>query len=129
VGDPDQLPAVGRGGMFSYWCERLPSHRLEVVRRFKAPWEAHASLGLRAGDPRALEIYATHHRLRATHPALIAEQVARYHARVASSGDTVAITTATTSVAREINRSIQHREGNWRHGPSVRLHDGTRVGR
>jgi conjugative relaxase-like TrwC/TraI family protein len=127
VGDPDQLPAVGRGGMFSYWCERLPSHRLDVVRRFKAPWEAHASLGLRAGDPRALEIYATHRRLHATHPVVIAEHVARYHARVASSGETVAITTATTSVAREINRAIQHREGNWRHGPSVRLHDGTRV--
>jgi conjugative relaxase-like TrwC/TraI family protein len=127
VGDPDQLPAVGRGGMFAYWCDTLPGHRLQVVRRFKAPWEAQASLGLRAGDPRALEIYAAHRRLHTTHPALVAEQVARYHTRLASSGDAVAITTATTSVAREINRAIQHREDNWRHGPSVRLHDGTRL--
>ena len=127
VGDPDQLPAVGRGGMFAYWCDTLPSHRLEAVRRFKAPWEAQASLGLRTGDPRALEVYAAHRRLHATHPALVAEQVARYHARLASTGDAVAITTATTSVAREINRAIQHREGNWRQGPSVPLRDGTRV--
>jgi conjugative relaxase-like TrwC/TraI family protein len=126
VGDPDQLPAVGRGGMFAYWCDTLPSHRLEVVRRFKAPWEAQASLGLRLGDPRALVTYAAHRRLQTTHPALVAERVARYHARLAPSGD-AAITTATTSVARGINRAIQHREGNWRRGPSVQLHDGTRV--
>ena len=39
----------------------------------------------------------------------------------------MAITTASTSVAREINRAIQHREGNWLYGPSVRLRDGTHV--
>lgn len=26
VGDPAQLPAVGRGGMFALWCERLAAH-------------------------------------------------------------------------------------------------------
>ena len=52
VGDPDQLPAVGRGGMFAHWCDTLPAHRLEEVRRFAEPWQAEASLALRAGDPR-----------------------------------------------------------------------------
>src|SRR5439155_706161 len=28
VGDPHQLPAVGRGGMFAHWCEVLPAVRL-----------------------------------------------------------------------------------------------------
>jgi hypothetical protein len=45
VGDPDQLPAVGRGGMFAAWCDTLPVHRLEQVRRFTEPWQADASRG------------------------------------------------------------------------------------
>src|SRR5207249_4823574 len=28
VGDPEQLPAVGRGGMFSFWCDSLPAYHL-----------------------------------------------------------------------------------------------------
>jgi conjugative relaxase-like TrwC/TraI family protein len=35
VGDPYQLPAVGRGGMFAHWCDTLPALRLEEVRRFE----------------------------------------------------------------------------------------------
>jgi ATP-dependent exoDNAse (exonuclease V) alpha subunit len=40
VGDPDQLPAVGRGGMFAQWCDTLPTHRLDHVHRFAEPWQA-----------------------------------------------------------------------------------------
>jgi hypothetical protein len=35
VGDPHQLPAVERGGMFAHWCERLPAARLADVHRFR----------------------------------------------------------------------------------------------
>ncbi|MCZ7535711.1 MAG: relaxase domain-containing protein [Acidimicrobiia bacterium] len=47
VGDPYQLPAVGRGGVFAHWCDTLSHHALEEPRRFGQPWEAAASLALR----------------------------------------------------------------------------------
>ena len=40
VGDPAQLPAVGRGGVFAHWCDTLPHHELTDPRRFTEPWEA-----------------------------------------------------------------------------------------
>jgi len=127
VGDPFQLPAVGRGGMFAYWCENLPAIHLEEVHRFTEPWEAEASLRLRAGDSTVAEVYAAHDRLKATHPALLAERVARRHQVLSAAGETVAITTASAATAREINQAIQHHQGHWRAGSGVRLHDGTKV--
>ena len=70
VGDPAQLPAVGRGGVFAHWCDTLPHHQLVTPRRFDQPWEAAASIALRAGDPRAVDAYAEHGRLFTAHPAL-----------------------------------------------------------
>jgi ATP-dependent exoDNAse (exonuclease V) alpha subunit len=127
VGDPYQLPAVGRGGLFAHWCDTLPAVRLEEVRRFAEAWEPQASLLLRAGDPRAVEAYAARRRLKATHPALVAERVAREHKKLVTKGVTVAITTSSAARAREINEAIQHQRGNWRRGHSVQLRDGTRL--
>ncbi len=94
VGDPAQLAAVGRGGMFAHWCEALPAHHLEEVRRFTHAWEADASLALRAGEPQVATSYAEAGRLRTVHPATLADQVARQHDRLTDRGRTVAITTA-----------------------------------
>ncbi len=71
VGDPAQLPAVGRGGLFALWTERLGTHQLDEVRRFADDWQAEASLALRRGDPEAVTAYAAHHRLATVHPALV----------------------------------------------------------
>lgn len=125
VGDPAQLPAVGRGGMFAHWCEVLPVHHLEEVRRFTHRWEAEASLALRAGDPQAADAYAQAGRLRAAHPAVLADQIARQHQRLVERGRTVAITTASASTARAINIEIQYRHNPTRTGRSVTLADGT----
>jgi conjugative relaxase-like TrwC/TraI family protein len=125
VGDPAQLPAVGRGGMFAHWCEALPVHHLEEVRRFTHVWEADASLALRAGDPQAATTYAEAGRLRTVHPATLADQVARQHDRLTARGQTVAITTASAGTARAINVEIQHRRNPTRSGPNVALADGT----
>ena len=125
VGDPAQLPAVGRGGMFAHWCEMLPVHHLEEVRRFTHAWEAEASLTLRGGDPRAATVYAEAGRLRAVHPATLADQVARQHDRLTARGRTVAITTASAGAARAINVEIQNRRKPARSGPNVALVDGT----
>ena len=125
VGDPAQLPAVGRAGMFAQWCDTLPAVHLDAVHRFTQPWEAQASLQIRQGNRDAVAAYDNHHRLRATHPALLAGNVADQHARLQARGKTVAITTATQSTARTINLEIQRRRRRTgRHAP---LADDTRV--
>jgi ATP-dependent exoDNAse (exonuclease V) alpha subunit len=123
IGDPQQLPAVGRGGVFAHWCETLPHHALEEPRRFTQPWEATASLALRAGQPDAVEAYGERGRLSTAHPLLATAHVAREHQRHADAGRSVAITTTSAETARAINTEIQHRRA--RAGWSVALHDGT----
>jgi conjugative relaxase-like TrwC/TraI family protein len=127
VGDPDQLPAVGRGGMFGHWCDALPAYHLDEVRRFSQPWEADASLALRHGDPRAVSAYHDHGRLRANHPALVPRQVAHYYEKVTDDGETIAITTASTATARAINQEIQWQRTPQRRGRSAKLADDTRA--
>ncbi len=130
IGDPAQLPAVGRGGVFAHWCETVPSHQLATPRRFDKTWEAKASLALRAGDPAAAETYGDKGRLHGVHPALVARQIAEVHQRHADRGRTVAITTNTTETAQAINREIQYRLDPAQKRPGVTLADGTtaRVG-
>lgn len=125
VGDPAQLPAVGRGGVFAHLFDTLPHHHLETPRRFREPWEAAASLALRAGDPEAAEIYDRHGRLSTAHPALVPDRVAALHRRHADAGQTLAITTNTAETARRINRAIQASRRPT--GPAVPLADGTHV--
>ncbi|HPG13501.1 MAG TPA: MobF family relaxase [Microthrixaceae bacterium] len=124
VGDPEQLPSVARGGVFAHWCNTVAHHTLDTPRRFSEPWEATASLGLRAGHPAAVQLYTDHRRLHTAHPALVAGQVARAHQHHTASGRSVAITTNTAETATAINQEIQHltrRTGS----PGVMLHDGT----
>ncbi|HUR22277.1 MAG TPA: AAA family ATPase [Acidimicrobiales bacterium] len=127
VGDPAQLPAVGRGGMFELWCERVGALRLDAVRRFEEGWQAKASLALRRGERSAAAAYAAHGRLDTVHPALLAERVARIHQAQAAKDKTVAITTPSAGTAREINVAIQRRRNPRRDGVSVALADGTAV--
>ena len=123
VGDPEQRPSVARGGVFAHWCNTLPHHTLDEPRRFTHPWEAAASLGLRAGDPDAVDAYVAHHRVTTSHPALAATQVARAHERHVAAGRSVAITTTTSDTARAINVEIQRNRRP--HDAGVALRDGT----
>jgi hypothetical protein len=125
VGDPAQLPAVGRGGTFAHWCATIPHIELETPRRFRDPWEAEASLLLRSGHPTAAQRYAEHGRLGTIHPAVLPLDVARTHKRFTSTGRSVSITTNTTSTARSINQAIQYQRRVER---PVRLADATTVG-
>ena len=125
MGDPAQLPAVGRGGMFELWCERVGAHTLEAVRRFDEAWQAEASLALRRGERSAAAAYAAHGRLDAVHPALLAERVARVHQLRTQAGRSLAITTASAGMARDINVAFQRRHNPGRAGPSVALADGS----
>jgi conjugative relaxase-like TrwC/TraI family protein len=109
VGDPRQLSAVGRGGMFDELCATGRVVELQRVHRFADPWEASASLGLRRGDPRALDSYEGHGRIvagpLAEHIATIADRWLDEH----DNGKTLAITTTTNTHVDQINNAIQSR--------------------
>jgi conjugative relaxase-like TrwC/TraI family protein len=124
VGDPEQLPAVGRGGVFAHWCDTIGHHTLDTPRRFIEEWEAAASLALRSGHPDAAAAYSQHRRLHASHPATVAGQVAQAHRHHTGAGRTVAITTTNAETAREINREIQWHTHRRLRGGAL-LYDGT----
>jgi hypothetical protein len=63
VGDPQQLGAVGPGGIFRTLVDDHGGNELETVRRFSRAWEAAASLGLRARDASILPVYLRHGRI------------------------------------------------------------------
>jgi ATP-dependent exoDNAse (exonuclease V) alpha subunit len=127
VGDPDQLSAVGRGGMFALWCDSLPAHHLDEVRRFADDWQALASLELRHGAPAAAQAYAAHQRLETVHPVLLPARVARLHDAVDRRGESLAITCTTSATARAINIEIQRHRHPHRPKQAVELLDGTRA--
>jgi hypothetical protein len=65
VGDPEQLPAVGRGGVFADLVAENPEAAvvLERLWRFRDQEEARVARALWEGDPEALSWYAEHDRL------------------------------------------------------------------
>jgi conjugative relaxase-like TrwC/TraI family protein len=63
VGDPEQLGAVGPGGLFRTLVGDYGAAELETVRRFHNPWEAAASLRLRQRDVSVLDLYAEYGRI------------------------------------------------------------------
>ena len=65
TGDQQQLQSVQAGGMLGQLVQDSGAFELAEVRRFDAGWEREASLGLRHGDPSAVQAYADHGRLRA----------------------------------------------------------------
>ena len=80
VGDPRQLQAVGRGGLFAELCSSGRSHELVRIHRFSQQWEAYASLQLRSGRSEALDRYQEHGRIR---PGTVEEHLAAHRRRLA----------------------------------------------
>lgn len=107
VGDPRQLHAVGRGGMFDELCATGLTIELDQLHRFTHDWEAAATLRLRRGDASVLNTYADH-------KAIIAGTFDNHLAGVVSEwrwhqtmGTTLAITTTRNDDVRTINDAIQ----------------------
>ena len=107
VGDPYQLQAVGRGGMFKELCDTGRTVELEHLHRFTNSWEAHASLQLREANPTVLYTYEAHDRVK---PGTLGEHldtitdawtVSRNH------GETISITTTCNEDVDTINEHIQ----------------------
>ncbi|MEN3300401.1 MobF family relaxase, partial [Pseudonocardia sp.] len=63
TGDPEQLVAVGAGGMLDLLVRDNGAYELTEIRRFAEPWERAASLRLRSRDASVLGLYEDSGRL------------------------------------------------------------------
>jgi ATP-dependent exoDNAse (exonuclease V) alpha subunit len=107
VGDPRQLQAVGRGGMFDELCRVGRPHELATIHRFRHPWEQAASLQLRSGNPEALDAYIDRGRVSQGTFADLAAAAARQWIEHAAAGRTVAVVAETNEHVDALNRAIQ----------------------
>ena len=79
TGDPEQLVAVGAGGMLDLLVRDNGAYELSEIRRFHEPWERAASLQLRARDASVLRLYEDSGRLHGgTREEMIDEAVRGY---------------------------------------------------
>jgi AAA domain len=107
VGDPRQLQAVGRGGMFDELCRTGRAHELATIHRFRHRWEQRASLLLRAGNAEALDAYFAHGRVAAgTFDDLVAD-AARQWIDHTDAGRTVALIAETNEHVDALNLAVQ----------------------
>jgi len=109
VGDPHQLQAVGRGGMFQELCDTGRTNELEHLHRFAHEWEATNSLRLRAGDPEALHFYNTFGRIRAGPFDDHLDTITAAWTRCRDDGETISITATRNEHVDVINHHIQQR--------------------
>lgn len=107
VGDPHQLQAVGRGGMFAELCSAGRAIELERIHRFVNPWEATASLQLRYGDTRSLDAYEAHDRIVPGGVDQHLDTIAAYWSDCRDHGQSLAITTTRNEHVDLINDRIQ----------------------
>jgi thymidine kinase len=109
VGDPHQLQAVARGGMFPEIAKTATrTVELEQVHRFTEAWEAAASLRLRRGDPAVLAEYRWRGRIEPGSLDQHLRTIGERWAEALVKGRSVAITTTTTEHATLINHHIQN---------------------
>ena len=107
VGDPYQLPAVGRGGMFAELAQHTNPIELARVRRFTSDWEGPASLALRRADPGVVATYEHHGRIQPGTFDEHADQITSEWLEHTGLGRTVAVTAATNEEVDRLNTAIQ----------------------
>ncbi len=107
VGDPDQLGAVGPGGVFRTLVRDHPGPELETVRRFAHAWEAAASLRLRAGDPSILAVYERHGRVESGSREEMLDQAFSTWRAARDEGSAVLLMAGDNATADELARRCQ----------------------
>ena len=130
IGDPRQLKAVGAGGGLALVADAVAAPELSELRRFDHAWEADATLGLRRGDPAALDAYLAHGRIVGSLDAVAVEEVfGSWWDSPAGRGATVMVASDNATV-RQLNnlaRSARIAAGEV-NAEGARLHDGTLAG-
>ncbi|HVE45895.1 MAG TPA: MobF family relaxase [Acidimicrobiales bacterium] len=111
VGDPRQLHAVGRGGMFDELCRTNRVHELATIHRFRHRWEQTATLQLRRARPDALDSYFEHDRVDAGDLATVVADITRRWIEHHGSGRSLAVSAETNEHVAVLNESIQRARG------------------
>jgi conjugative relaxase-like TrwC/TraI family protein len=107
VGDPRQLQAVGRGGMFDELCRTGRTYELATIHRFHHRWEQTASLKMRSGDPAAFDAYLEHGRVASgAFDALAASAASRWRTALRA-GETIAVVAETNDHVDVLNATVQ----------------------
>ncbi len=107
IGDPHQLQAVGRGGLFHELCATGRAHELQRIHRFTHEWEAAASLKLRRGDPAGWDPYLEHGRVI---PGRFEEHLTNIAFRwiqATETGGSVSVVASTNEHVDQLNAAIQ----------------------
>jgi conjugative relaxase-like TrwC/TraI family protein len=104
VGDPYQLSSVDAGGMFTTLVAARPDvATLSTVHRFSSPWEAEASMLLRAGHDAAFYAYQARGRIVEGGREQLLEQIyAAWSVDVASGHDAIMLA-ADAATVHELN--------------------------
>ena len=127
LGDPHQLSAVEAGGAFRLLVHRTEAAHLSNLWRFADDEEALATLGLREGEPSALDFYEDAQRLHAgTREELIDQLYAAWQSDV-SEGKTSFMLARDNNTVRELSERAQadRATSGDLEGEAVDLHDGS----
>lgn len=103
VGDPEQKPAIGPGGGFGMLAHQHATAQLTTLHRFAEPWEASATLRVRMGDPRAVDVYRIQGRIHSGEPDALLDLAVAHAADDAAAGKVVLLQAADTRTVRELN--------------------------
>ena len=128
VGDPEQISAIGPGGMFRYLASLGNTVELAEVRRFDDRWEGPASLRLRDGDTTVLAEYDRRGRILAGHRSQLVHEVLDGWAADILQDRTSLILVETEREAADVAaqaRRLLIRAGIVQPGPTVTLADDT----
>ena len=107
TGDPEQLAAVGAGGMLELLVRDAGAQVLTEIHRFTHAWERAASVRLRVGDPDVLAVYDAHGRIRGgTEQEMVAAAVRGYLADVLE-GRRSLLVVRTDAAATELSAQIR----------------------
>jgi conjugative relaxase-like TrwC/TraI family protein len=133
AGDPAQLDAIDAGGAFGLIVrEHGTPPSLGEVRRFHRPWERTASLGLRLGEPNALDAYLEHDRVQSgEHDEMVDAAYAAWRADCNTGLSSLLIAETSEAVA-ELNaraRVDRIRDGDVDPARPLRLSDGAEASR
>jgi conjugative relaxase-like TrwC/TraI family protein len=131
VGDYAQLHSVDAGGAFSMLVHSRPdAPELVDVHRFTHEWEKTASLGLRQGDPAAIDQYIAHSRVSGgDNESMTDAAYSAWRADTRAGRATVLISDSNETVA-ELNARARTElilEGRIDAVREVTLHDGNRA--
>ncbi len=127
VGDPAQLGAIDAGGAFTMLAvDRPDTPTLSTVHRFHEPWEAQASLELRAGDPAAIDNYLEHERITSGDRGQMLHALFDHWAVDTDAGLTSAMIAPDDDTVRQLNALAQahHRDTGRAAAATVPLADG-----